>query len=136
MNTNKTAKELEEEAHKLFKTYNFDSVVRTIAQSGEYDGTANWKKIFNGKTFCCTSGAGTNSASVYALQGKIYDNGDYGQYLKLFRPGTWVLEAVDFANKIHIENKKAEAEKGEYKEKDERAKWLPIDEVEETPDDN
>lgn len=77
-----------------------EGVVRTIAMSGRFDGTANWERVEGPYRFSCTSGAGTNGARVMADGSVLYDSWDRGNVLVKFHDGEWVEWATELAKRI------------------------------------
>ena len=97
----------------------FDEAVRVISQDGDYDGTANYRKKWEGMEFDSTSGAGINGATVRRISDSyvLYDAHDYGRCVNELHDGPWVIRMVREADIIKAKDL---AEK-EYKLKLEEA---------------
>lgn len=96
-------------AEQEVRELNLDYLVRAAARGGRYDGTANYdRRVFlpDGQlSVSCTSGAGTNSAVVWLGSELVYENSDYGRWLRVYRRGAW----VEVIHKLAREQLKQEA---------------------------
>ena len=124
-------------AEEWCRTTEFDEDVRAIARLAEgarYDGTASYTAEWNGLRFDCTSGAGTNSASVCTAGAPrviLYEASEFGSVIHALRRGPWtndvMLEAARLlaARLLEIAEEK-QRQKEEAQARDELARFHPL----------
>jgi len=114
------------------RTTAFDVDVRAIARLAEgarYDGIANYTAEWNGLRFYCTSGAGTNSASVCTAGAPrviLYEASEFGSVIHALRRGPWTNDVMlEAARLLEIAEEKRR-QKEEAQARDELARFHPL----------
>jgi len=119
-------------AEEWCRTTEFDEDVRAIARLAEgarYDGTANYTAEWNGLRFDCTSGAGTNSASVCTAGAPrviLYEASEFGSVIHALRRGPWTNDVMLEAARLRGIAEEKQRQKEEAQARDELARFHPL----------
>lgn len=115
-------------AVEMAQSLKIDDAVRTVAQSGHnHDGGPNWYIKWEGLNISATFGAGTDSASIFAISSDISINGitlyhadDYGRHIETFRYGPWVHRLLQHAGELRRANEaqRRQADDAKFQEVD------------------
>lgn len=93
--------EAKQQAIALAKELDIDGLVRTVAYSGNHDeAKCNYWLEWEGFILRATRNAGTNSASVRLNDQLVYEAGDYGHYIEVFRHGAWCQQLAEKAEAV------------------------------------
>ena len=132
---NVQCKDVAEQALARALAMSVDKHVRTIAESDERGKGPNWCRAIAGMSFACTSGAGTNSASVCRLEryGQrlgvsrvLYRADGYGAVLYEFHDGEWVNELAGLAQQCEDQGFAREQDRHEQARHKYMQRYLPV----------
>lgn len=122
------AHEAQQRAIALAKELDIDSVIRTVACSGECDeARINYWARWEGMDIRATRGAGTNSASVRINGQLVYQAGNYGVYIETFRHGAWCQQLAEKAEEVKAIRQAEAIFNRSRKEAETLDNFLPLD---------